>query len=957
MRKQANIVVVDANEAVADIAYRTNEICVIYPITPASQMGEWVDVWRAEHKHNVWNTVPDVVEMQSEGGAAGALHGVLQTGALATTFTSSQGLLLMIPNMYRIAGELTPTVFHVASRAVAPQGMTIYCDHSDVMATRATGFAILSSATVQEAHDMALLTQAISLKSRIPFLHFFDGFRTSHEVNKIERLTDAEINSFLDDELVLAHRERRMRTEEPCARGVVYNSDIFFQERESVSPFYDALADTATESMQRFKELTGREYKIMEYFGDPAAEKVIVIMGSAAETVRETISYLQEQREKVGLLQIRLFQPFSSRYFCQALPESCKAIAVLDRTKEPGAGGEPLYQKVATAILEHFAASHPKVIGGRYGIGSKEFTPAMVKSVFAELEKSEPRNNFTIGINDDVSHSSLAYDEDFSIEPVSVRRAIFYGLGSDGTVGANKNSIKIIGEETKHHVQGYFVYDARKSGARTVSHLRFSPDAIHASYLITQADFIGCHQFSFITKLDVLKPAQKGATLLLNSPYSAQETWERLPQLVQETIIVKQLRFYVIDAYKVATECKMGQRINTIMQTCFFALADILPVDAAIAKIKHSIEKTYATKGDAIVKQNFVVVDRALENLQEVAVPAAATSAQAMPAIVSPKAPAYVQNVIAKMLVDRGDELAVSEVSPDGTFPCQTTCWEKRNVAEKIPVWDKDKCVKCGRCSLVCPHAAIRAKKSDSEFMIQVYPEDCTGCGLCVENCPVKALELQKKEPILQETKAKLAEFESLPYGDREQLNSSKINELQFIQPMFEFCCACAGCGEASYVKLLTQLFGDRMLIANACGCSIVYGGNLPTIPWVVDAAGRGPAWTTSLFEDNAEFGFGFRITEDQHKIQAKQLLQELSKVIGEHLAKGILAHVDDKNEKEIFTQRNRIIKLKEKLRTIKKKAAKQLLSLADHLVYRSIWIIGGDGWAYDIGFGGVDHV
>ncbi|KPJ67101.1 MAG: pyruvate-flavodoxin oxidoreductase [Coxiella sp. DG_40] len=987
MIKKTNITIVDGNEAVADIAYRINEICIIYPITPATQMGEWADQWSAQKVPNIWQTIPDVIEMQSEIGVAGALHGALQTGALATTFTSSQGLLLMIPNMFRIAAELSPTVFHVATRVVAPHGMTIYCEHSDVMAVRNTGFALLCSSSVQEAHDMALITQVVSLKSRVPFVHFFDGFRTSHEVAKITRLIDDQIAAMIDTEDIIEHRRRRMRPDNPFVRGAIYNSDIFFQQREAISLFYEKTPKIVDECLQHFKTITGRDYKIVEYFGHPRAEYVIVIMGSSAETVYETVAYLKTKGEKVGLLKVRLFQPFSKTHLLQELPKTCKAIAVLDRTKEPGAGGEPLYQKVATAILE--AHTHgilptkvlPKIIGGRYGIGSKEFTPAMVKTIFAELGKLTPKNNFTIGIDDDILQSSLEYDENFNIESDKVIRAVFYGLGADGTVSANKNTAKIIGEQTNFDVQGYFIYDAKKSGSRTISHLRFSPNRIHSTYLISTANFIGCHQFSFIEKLDILKYSALNATFLLNSPYDPETTWNRLVSSVQEAIINKRLKFYVIDAYKVARESGVDNRINIIMQTCFFALAKILPREQAIIRIKDSIAKTYENKGEQVIKQNFIAVDHTLANLRRVKVPNEISSKYEILPIISDTVPDSVRYMVSKMLFDRGGELPVSALSPDGTYSCGTTMLEKRNVSLYAPVWNQQTCIQCGLCSLVCPHSVLRAKYYGSEYLkdapesfksakmrgkseaghyytLQSYPEDCTGCGLCVEACPVrgKAISLQLKQPLLKTKKINIKFFESLPQPDRNEVNASVINEIQYLQPLFEFCGACAGCGEAPYVKLISQLFGDRMIIANSCGCSSVFGGNLPTIPWTSDQNGNGPSWSSSLFEDNAEFGFGFRLTADKLRQKALELLGKLLTFLNKSLVTAIRNNPQD-TETQIVQQRRNVSELKQRLNTIKDRSARDLLSIADFLVKQSIWAIGGDGWAYDIGFGGLDHV
>lgn len=889
--------------------------------------------------------------------------------------------------MYKIAGELTSAVIHVAARSLAAQGLSIFGDHADVMATRSTGFAMLCSGSVQAAQDMAMIAHAATLEARIPFMHFFDGFRTSHEVNKIEVLADEQIKSMIDDDLVLAHRARGLTPDKPVIRGTAQNPDVYFQARETVNPFYAKVPEIVAKYMRKFAELTGRKYNLVDYVGDPKAEKVIVIMGSGASTVKETVKYLVAKGEKIGILQIHLYHPFPSEYFIAALPKTTKAIAVLDRTKEPGANGEPLYKDVVTALSE--AGMQKTIIGGRYGLSSKEFTPAMVKAVFDELTKAKPKNHFTIGINDDVSHTSLKYDADFIIEPEDVVRCLFYGLGADGTVGANKNSIKIIGEGTDLYAQGYFVYDSKKSGSRTVSHLRFGPRPIDSPYLIQSANFIGVHQFNFVDKTDVLGRADLGATFLLNSVYAPDKVWQHLPRNVQEILIAKKMKFYVIDAYKVANETGMGQRTNTIMQTCFFALSKVLPKDAAIAKIKEAIHKTYIKKGEEVVQQNFNAVDKSLINLHEVKVPGCvSTDAHEMPPAVSNEAPEFVQTVIAKMMSDRGDELPVSSLPIDGTYPCGTTKWEKRNVSLTASCWDQNTCIQCGRCSLVCPHGVIRSKHYDAKllakapegfksaplkgkasegksFTLQVYLEDCTACGLCHEACPaknkehenLKAINIFNKEPILEQEKANIDFFESLPDVDRSTVNSATVPGVQYLEPLFEFSGACAGCGETPYVKLISQLFGDRMLAANATGCSSIYGGNLPTTPWTCNKDGRGPAWSNSLFEDNAEFGFGFKVTEDQHGKQARELLQQLSKEVGEKLTKDILAHVNDNDDETICLQRKRVAELKAKLKGKQSAAAKQLLSLADHLVRRSIWIIGGDGWAYDIGYGGLDHV
>ncbi|UCE75548.1 MAG: pyruvate:ferredoxin (flavodoxin) oxidoreductase [Gammaproteobacteria bacterium] len=993
MSAQKHLATLDGNEAAASVAYRCNEVCAIYPITPSSTMGELADQWASEGRTNIWGTVPLVAEMQSEGGAAGTLHGALQTGALATTFTASQGLMLMIPNMYKIAGELSCAVIHVAARSLAAQGLSIFGDHSDVMAVRSTGFAQLASSSVQEAQDMALIAQAATLETRIPFIHFFDGFRTSHEVNKLVLISDEEIRAMLPEELVLAHRARGLNPNAPVMRGTAQNPDVYFQGRETVNPYYARTPDIVQGAMDRFAALTGRHYRLFEYFGDRQAERVLVLMGSGAETVRETVDYLNAHNERVGVLQVHLFRPFAVAAFLNALPASVRAIAVLDRCKEPGASGEPLYLDVVTALAEAHAggslptAELPRVIGGRYGLSSKEFTPAMVKAVFDELSRQQPKNHFTIGINDDVSHSSLQFDPGFVIEPDNVVRAMFFGLGADGTVGANKNSIKIIGEDADFHAQGYFVYDSKKSGSQTVSHLRFGPEPIRSAYLVQSANFIACHQYHFLDTTDVLAQAAEGGTFLLNSPHDAQETWNRLPRRVQEQIIARKLAMYVIDAYRVARDTGMGARINTVMQTCFFAISGVLPRDKAIEKIKQAIRKTYGKKGEEVVRRNFQAVDQTLEYLHRVEVPAEVTSVREMTPPVPPEAPEFVREVTAMMMAGRGDELPVSRLPADGTYPTGTTQWEKRNIAMQIPVWEPDLCIQCGNCAFVCPHSVIRAKfyegpvlddapatfKSapidarglpDTRYTLQVYAEDCTGCGLCVEVCPArsprqagkKAINMQVKPPALDTERSNIAFFENLRYTERTRVDFSTVRGVQFLQPLFEFPGSCAGCGETPYIKLLSQLFGDRLVVANATGCSSIYGGNLPTTPWARNSEGRGPAWSNSLFEDNAEFGFGFRLAADQHLHLAQELLQALRPALGDERVDELLA-APQIRESEIQAQRARVAALKERLAGMSDEHAERLLSVADHLVRRSIWIVGGDGWAYDIGSAGLDHV
>ena len=987
------IKVFDANEATAHTAYRINEVIAIYPITPSSGMGEMSDAWSAESRKNIYGTVPLVAEMQAEGGAAGAIHGAVQTGALTTTFTASQGLLLMIPNMYKIAAELSPMVIHVASRALSYQAISIYGDHSDVMATRATGFGLMAASSVQEAHDMALIATAASLRSRIPFVHFFDGFRTSHEVNKVEYLEDETLKAMINEEDVIAHRERGLKPENPFIRGTLQNYDVYFQGREIVNTYYNNCPAIVAETMESFAKLTGRKYELFKYAGAPDAERVVILMGSGAETAAETVEYLAARGEKVGAIQVTLFRPFSTEHLLKALPETVKRIAVLDRTKESGSMGEPLYQDIVTSLNQAFSAGDipamPRIIGGRYGLSGKEFTPAMVKGVLDELKSDKPKNSFTIGIDDDVTFTSLAYDPCFTLEEKGVSRCIFFGLGADGTVGANKNSIKIIGEGTDNYAQGYFEYDSKKSGSITVSHLRFGPNPIRAPYLIepNTASFVACHMFSFLEKYDVLKYAADNAVFLLNSYYGPEEVWENLPCEVQQTIIDKKLQFYVIDGYKVAEETGMGQRINTIMQTCFFGISGVLPKDEAIARIKASIEKTYGKRGQSIVEKNFQAVDRALANLNQVIVPDKVDSCKQRHPAMSSKAPEYVRDVLGMIAIRRGDELPVSKMSPDGTYPSGTSQYEKRNIALTVPEWDSELCAQCGKCAMVCPHAAIRQKVySVSElenapesfksvnarfkgiengvFTVQVSPEDCTGCGMCVAVCPAKdkadpehhALTMVSQPQVREQEAANWDFFLSIPDIDRSKLDLKKVRDSQFLRPLFEFSGACAGCGETPYVKLLSQLYGDRAIVANATGCSSVYGGSLPTAPWAINAEGRGPAWSNSLFEDNAEFGFGFYLTVEKQTEQAYELVAALKDTIGTELANAILT-ADQSDDAGIQAQRERVDQLKAICAQESASQFTQLNSLADFLVKKSVWIVGGDGWAYDIGYGGLDHV
>jgi len=994
-------VTIDGNEAAAYVAFRTNEVIAIYPITPSSNMGEWCDAWAAENKKNIWNEIPSVSELQSEGGASGSVHGALQTGSLTTTFTASQGLLLMIPNMFKIAGELTSTVFHVSARSIAAQALSIFGDHSDVMATRSTGFALLSSNSVQEVMDFALISQAATLKSRVPFLHFFDGFRTSHEVMKIEQLTENDIRAMITDEMVIAHRNRALNPENPFMRGTAQNPDVYFQGRETVNQFYIDCPGIVQDQMNIFAKITGRQYHLFDYYGAPDAERIIVMMGSGAEAVEETVEYLTSKGEKVGILKVRLYRPFSIDHFINALPASTKVITVLDRTKEPGASGEPLYLDIVNAISEkhingELKFAYPRITGGRYGLSSKEFTPAMIKGVYDEMKKNKPKNHFTIGIVDDVTNTSLGYDATFSVEPDETFRGKFYGLGADGTVGANKNSIKIIGEGTKYFAQGYFVYDSKKSGSTTVSHLRFGPKEIKSTYLINKANFIACHQQEFLDKMDLLDDAAEGATFLLNTLVPKEKAWDNLPEKAQKDLIEKKMKFFIIDAYKVGEETGMGVRINTIMQTCFFAISKIFPRDEAIAMIKNSIKKTYGSKGEKIVQMNFDAVDKTLENLFEINIPAKVTSKIKLADTVSAKAPKFVHEVTAQIIAGHGDSIPVSKMPIDGTFPTGTAMWEKRNIALDVPVWDDEICIQCNKCVIVCPHASIRAKVFDEKLLstapatfkstkfkgkdlgegmayaLQVAVEDCTGCGLCVDVCPVKnkketkfkAINMKAQLPIREAERANWDYFLNLPEYDRTKLNISAIKDSQFLVPLFEFSGACSGCGETPYVKLVSQLFGDRAIIANATGCSSIYGGNLPTTPWTKNKDGRGPAWSNSLFEDNAEFGFGFRLSIDAHNNQAKNLLKKFSNEIGGVLVDELL-NADQKDEAGIYEQRERVKILKDKLRLFmndgyegeKLSDLVHLMSLADYLVKKSVWIMGGDGWAYDIGYGGLDHV
>ncbi len=982
--------IIDGNEAAASAAYRLNELCSIYPITPSSTMAELADEWSAQQRRNVYGTVPTVIEMQSEGGAAGALHGALQGGALSTTFTASQGLLLMIPNMYKIAGELTSTVFHVAARSLAAQGLSIYGDHQDVMAVRQTGFALLCSASPQEAHDLAAISQLATLTSRIPFLHFFDGFRTSHEVNVVDLLTDEQLRDLVPEDLVRAHRRRALSPEHPYIRGTAQNPDTYFQSRETVNPFYAAVPGLVEQAMDAFGALTGRRYRLVEYYGDPEAEQVTVIMGSGAQTVRRTVEHLNAAGARLGVVQVRLYRPFPVEQILAAIPATARTVAVLDRTKEPGSGGEPLFLDVAAALGEAHATGRreqlPIVVGGRYGLSSKEFTPAMVAGIYQELALPNPRPRFTIGINDDVTLTSLSYDPRLDIEDPETVSAVFYGLGSDGTVGANKNTIKIIGEMPDTYAQGYFVYDSKKSGSRTVSHLRFGPKPIEAPYLINSAGFIGCHHWSILERVDVLEYARPGTVLLVNTPYPTEEVFARLPRPMQERIIELGIELWAIDANLVARKAGMGRRTNTVLQTCFFAISKVMPKELALAQVKKAIRKTYARKGADVVAKNEAAVDASIADLHRVEVPTAPLSHQPMIPPVPDDAPPFVRTVTAAMLAGTGDQLPVSAMPVDGTYPSGTTRYEKRNISDIIAEWDPEACIQCGNCAFVCPHAVLRAKYytesalagapdsfqsaplnaagfPGSRYTLQVYAEDCTGCGLCVEACPVKPIGGGNRRainlaPVLERTKerANVAFFETIPVNRRSRVDFANVRGTQFLEPLFEFSGACAGCGETPYLKLLTQLFGGRATVANATGCSSIYGGNLPTTPWASNKYGRGPAWSNSLFEDNAEFGLGLRLAADLHAETARRRLEELRPELGDATVDAIL-NAPQEYESELSQQRARVDALKALLDTMSGPKVEDLRSVADHLLRRSVWIVGGDGWAYDIGSAGVDHV
>lgn len=986
---KAAVSVMDGNEAAAYIAYKTSEVCAIYPITPSSAMGEWADEWSSDLKTNIYGEVPKIIEMQSEAGAAGAIHGALQGGALASTFTCSQGLLLMIPNMYKIAGELTPTVFHIAARALATHALSIFGDHSDVMAVRSTGFAMLFGNNPQQAHDMAMIATAASLRSSIPFLNIFDGFRTSHELNEVEVLTDEIIRQMIREEDVIRHRNRSLNPANPFVRGTAQNPDVFFQSREAANQYHWNVPGLLEESMEQFAALTGRHYKLFEYHGHPQAERVIIIMGSGAGAVEETVDHLNTMGEKVGYINVHLYRPFSVKHLLQALPVSVKQIAVMDRCKETGAIGEPLFMDIVNAMHAAWEYEMPLIIGGRYGLASKEFNPAMVKAVFEELAKKHPKKSFTVGIDDDITFTSLSYDKNFSLEDQHLFRGLFFGLGADGTVSANKNTIKIIGEVTDNHVQGYFVYDSKKSGSLTTSHLRFSEKPIQSTYLINSANFVACHHFNYLQKYDILKDAENGATFLLNAPYPTEEVWDHLPKKIQDEIMHKQLKFYVINASKVARETGMGSRINSILQTCFFAISNVLPKEEAIEYIKKGIRKSYGRKGEAVVQKNFEAVDKTLSNLCEIDYSDFIVGNKEIESISLKDAPEFVHQVLSKVIAGEGDELPVSAFPVDGTYPSGTTRFEKRNIAEQVPVWDPQLCSQCGKCFFVCPHAAIRPKvysnellkgapdffkhtapigkeffKDQESYTLQVSVEDCTGCNLCYEVCPVesktepghKAINMHEVLPLKETEKQNWDYFLSLPDIDRTRVNRNTVKGSQLLEPLFEFSGACSGCGETPYLKLLTQLFGDRMMVANATGCSSIFGGNLPTTPWSKNNEGCGPAWANSLFEDNAEFGLGIKLASDQKREYAFSLLKSLREEIGAELSDSILNNVET-DEAEIIQQRKNVNELKRRLRQMDGETVKRLLPIADFLEKKSMWIVGGDGWAYDIGFSGLDHV
>ena len=988
-KDKSGFAIMDGNEAASYIAYRTSEVCAIYPITPSSAMGEWADEWSSNELKNIYGEVPKIVEMQSEAGAAGAIHGALQGGALASTFTCSQGLLLMIPNMYKIAGELTPAVFHIAARALATHALSIFGDHSDVMATRSTGFAQLFGNNPQQAMDMAMIAHSATLKAKVPFLNIFDGFRTSHELNQVAVLSDDIIRKMIDEQAVNEHRHRALNPDHPVVRGTAQNPDVYFQSREACNRYYQHLPQIVEETMAKFEQLTGRSYKLFEYYGHPQAERVIIIMGSGYGPVQEVTDYLNARGEKVGYVNVHLFRPFSVKHFINALPSSVQQIAVLDRCKEPGAIGEPLYMDVISALHTSWTGKMPTVIGGRYGLASKEFNAGMAKAVFDELKKEKPRNSFTIGIEDDVTHTSLEWEKDFSLEEQHLFRGLFFGLGADGTVSANKNTIKIIGEVTDHFVQGYFVYDSKKSGSLTVSHLRFSDHPIRSTYLVNSANFIACHHFNYLKKYDVLRDAEHGAVFLLNTPYPTEEVWQQLPRKIQEEIIEKDLKFYVINASKVAKETGMGSRINSILQTCFFAISYVMPKEEAIDYIKSAIRKTYGRKGEEVVQKNFRAVDQTLENLFRINYTDYAIGNREIEAPISGDAPEFVQNVLAKIIAGDGDDLPVSAFPVDGTYPNGTTKWEKRNIAEQVPVWDPQLCSQCGKCYFVCPHAAIRVKVYDREFLneapsffkhvdpigkeffkdkeaytLQVAVEDCTGCKLCTEVCPIesktqpghKAIDMVDVLPLKEQEKLNWDYFLSLPDIDRTRVNKTTVKGSQMLEPLFEFSGACSGCGETPYLKLLTQLFGDRMIVANATGCSSIFGANLPTTPWTSNEEGRGPAWANSLFEDNAEFGLGLKLATDKKREMAIRLLKEIREDVGSELADAILLNAEN-TEGELILQRKNVNELKKRLRDLRRDDAWRLYQVAEFLEKKSVWIVGGDGWAYDIGFSGLDHV